>query len=93
MVLLRRQPDDFFQENFNGTITLPNGEEGTTNFFGISSSNGFTDPFKAFYQVWLIIFGVWDPLINGNAGDDKMLFVLCILFAFITILIFTNMVM
>jgi hypothetical protein len=85
------------QENCNGTISVPNGENAEnvciTNTYDISSSNGFTDPLKAFYQVWLIIFGVWDPIINENAGDDRMLFVLCILFALITVLIFTNMVM
>lgn len=66
---------------------------GVTNVLDVSASNGFTDPYKAFYQVWLLIFGVWDPIVNGNGGDDRMVFFLCILFSLITVLIFTNMVM
>lgn len=103
MVLLRRQDDQFFQEHYNGTTSMyansapVEGESpttaGTTDLFDISASNGFTDPYKAFYQVWLVIFGVWDPIINGDAGDDKMIFFLCIIFALLTVLIFTNMVM
>lgn len=103
MVLLRRRDDQFFQENYSGNTSINadsasvDGElpttVGITNLFDVSASNGFTDPYKAFYQVWLLIFGVWDPIVNGNAGDDRMIFFLCIIFALLTVLIFTNMVM
>lgn len=94
IVLLRQQPDQYFQENYGGDVTLSNNSEskGETSLYDLSSSNGFSDPFKAFYQVWLFIFGVWDPVTAGDAGDNRMLFILCMLFAFITVLIFTNMI-
>lgn len=66
---------------------------GEATLYDLSSSNGFKNPFKAFYHVWLFIYGVWDPVTNGDAGDNQMLFVISILFAFITVLIFTNMIM
>lgn len=94
-MLLRQQPDQYFQESYEGDVSLSsNGEsKGKTSLYDRSSSNGFSDPFKALYQVWLFIFGVWDPVTAGEAGDNRMLFVLCMLFAFITVLIFTNMIM
>lgn len=100
MVLLRLSPDEYFQDNFEGSfagdVTSETGSstaEGTVGFASSSADNGFTDPFKAFYQVWLFIYGVWDPIIEGDAGDSKMIMALSIVFSLITVLIFFNMVM
>lgn len=95
IVLLRQQPDQYFQENYGGDISSSSTSEskGETSLYDLSSSNGFNDPFKALYHVWLFIFGVWDPVTSGDSGDNRMLFVLCMVFAFITVLIFTNMIM
>ncbi|KAI8091656.1 hypothetical protein BDF21DRAFT_490379 [Thamnidium elegans] len=99
MVLLRLSPDEYFQDNFEGSfagdVTSETGSltaEGTVGFAGSSADNGFVDPFKAFYQVWLFIYGVWDPIIEGDAGDSKMIMALSIVFSLITVLIFFNMV-
>jgi hypothetical protein len=92
MVLLRQQEDDYFQEAFNGTTSTAT-EEGVTAIQDISSSNGFGDVYKSFSQVWFFIYGVWDPITNGDAGDDKMIMGLSIVFSLVTVLIFFNLVM
>ncbi|KAI9245393.1 hypothetical protein EDC94DRAFT_413781 [Helicostylum pulchrum] len=99
MVLLRLSPDEYFQDDFEGSfagdVTTETGiltAEGTVGFAASSADNGFSDPFKAFYQVWLFIYGVWDPIIEGDAGDSKMIMALSIVFSLITVLIFFNMV-
>lgn len=100
IVLLRLSPDEYFQDNFEGsfagTVDAETGAllaEGSVDFAASSADNGFVDWFKAFYQVWLFIYGVWDPIIEGDAGDSKMVMAMSIVFSLITVLIFFNMVM
>lgn len=97
IVLLRLEPDEYFQDGFEGSFEGTAGEgiaaEGSVAFASTSADNGFTDWFKAFYQVWLFIYGVWDPIIEGDAGDSKMIMAMSIVFSLITVLIFFNMVM
>jgi hypothetical protein len=88
IVLLRRKKDDFFQEQFSGTL---NGTQ--INLSDSSSENDFKNPFKAFSDVWFLIYGVWDPLNDGEAGDNPMVTILSILFSFVIGLIFFNMIM
>jgi hypothetical protein len=94
IVLLRLQDDTYFQEQYNGTYY--NGSmynTGNTTIQDVSSSNNFHDVYKSFVRVWFFIFGAWDSVSSGNAGDDKMIMALTILFSLITSLIFFNMVM
>ncbi|GAA5803911.1 hypothetical protein HPULCUR_009396 [Helicostylum pulchrum] len=100
VVLLRMEEDAYFQDNFSGNFTsnttLTTGivnTEGLTDSANVSADNGFVNWFKAFSQVWFFIYGVWDPVLEGEAGDSKMLMAMCILFSFIIVLIFFNMVM
>ncbi|KAI7892962.1 uncharacterized protein EV154DRAFT_503473 [Mucor mucedo] len=86
IIALRLQLDDFFQENYAGDYTV-NGSEnpsGTVNFVNVSADNGFSNWFKAFYQVWFFVYGVWDPINDGDAGDS---FLLCVcLYYFLSLL-------
>lgn len=97
IVLLRQKEDQYFQENYSGDVSALLGDgspmSGEATLYDLSSSNGFNNPFKAFHHVWMFIYGVWDPIMNGDAGDNQMLFVMAILFAFIAVLTFTNMIM
>lgn len=100
VVLLRMEEDEYFRDNFSGNFTsnttLETGivsTEGLTDSANVSADNGFVNWFKAFSQVWFFIYGVWDPVMEGKAGDSKMLMAMRILFSFITVLIFFNMVM
>lgn len=86
IVLLRDKPDEYFQENFgsnsNDTLIISD----------VSSSNGFVDLYKAFACVWFFVYGVWDPVNNGEAGDSRFLIAMSILFSLVTVLIFFNLV-
>jgi hypothetical protein len=94
IVLLRQQGDDFFQEAYNGTTTSGNNQsDSVTTIQDISSSNNFNDVYKSFIRVWFLTYGVWDPINGGNAGDDRMVMGLSVVFSLITILIFFNLIM
>lgn len=96
IVLLSSKDDAYFQEQFSGSINLSESESASGNgvvFADISSSNNFSNPFKAFSMLWFFIYGVWDPITDGDAGDDPMIIILAILFSFFTILILFNLVM
>lgn len=92
--MLRQQFHEYFQENYSGTFNVTdNGPSGEANFADISADNGFQDWFKAFSQVWFFVYGVWDPLNDGDAGDNKMIMCISIIFSLVTVLIFFNLVM
>lgn len=96
IALLSSKDDAFFQEQFSGSVNLSESESSYGNqiaFADISSSNNFSNPLKAFSILWFFIFGVWDPITDGDAGDDPMIIILAILFSFFTILILFNLVM
>ncbi|KAK4511973.1 uncharacterized protein ATC70_003972 [Mucor velutinosus] len=96
IVLLARKEDAYFQEQYAGFMALDNlgsSTESTVNYSDNSSSNNFRNPFKAFSTLWFFIFGVWDPINDGDAGDDYMIMVLAILFSLLTVLLFFNLVM
>ncbi|KAI7892963.1 uncharacterized protein EV154DRAFT_561880 [Mucor mucedo] len=90
---LRLQLDDFFQENYAGNYTVDGSENpsGTVNFVDVSADNGFSNWFKAFYQVWFFVYGVWDPINDGDAGDSFFIMCLSILFSLVTVVIFFNL--
>lgn len=93
-VLLRLKPDEYFQEQFEGTITSPDGTFlGKTTIANVSSDNVFNNIFKTISQVWFFVYGVWDSLQDGEAGDNNVLICISIVFSFITVLIFFNLVM
>ncbi|KAI8080376.1 hypothetical protein BDF21DRAFT_398982 [Thamnidium elegans] len=92
IVLLAPETDSFFQENYLGDFTSNASLTGKVDFADVSADNGFTNWFKAFSRVWLFIFGVWDPITQGKAGDSKMLMAMCILYSCIIILIFFNLI-
>ncbi|KAL9557249.1 hypothetical protein MBANPS3_001480 [Mucor bainieri] len=95
MVLLSRRDDSFFQEQFEGSLNLTDSglaAENGMSYSDVSANNNFGDPFKSFSMLWFAVFGVWDPLNDGDAGDDYMVMVLAILFSFLTALIFFNLV-
>lgn len=94
IVLLRSEPDNYFQEQYKGTFTsVDNSISGETSISNVSSDNGFRSLFKTLSQVWFFVFGVWDSLQDGEAGDNKVLICISIVFSFITVLIFFNLVM
>ncbi|KAL7308286.1 hypothetical protein PS15m_012153 [Mucor circinelloides] len=96
IVLLARKDDAYFQEQYSGSIDLNNSDssaENTVSYNDDSSSNNFKNPVKAFSTLWFFIYGVWDPINDGDAGDDYMIMVLAILFSFLTVLLFFNLVM
>ncbi|CEP15173.1 hypothetical protein [Parasitella parasitica] len=95
IVLLSHRDDSFFQEQFEGSVNLTDSgfaEENSINYHDASSSNNFGNPFKSFSMLWFFIFGVWDAINDGDAGDDYMVMVLAILYSFLTALIFFNLV-
>jgi hypothetical protein len=89
MVLLSRKDDSYFQEKFSGTIN----QSDSIDLSDTSSRNSFRDPFDSFSKLWFCVLGVWNPIKDEDAGDDYMIIVLSILFSFITILIFFNLIM
>lgn len=89
IVLLSGKDDSYFQERYSGAA----GQSTTVEFNDISSSNNFSNPFKAFSILWFCIYGVWDPIKDGDTGDDYMIMILSILFSFIVILLFVNLIM
>ncbi|KAG2206944.1 hypothetical protein INT47_008413 [Mucor saturninus] len=93
IIALRLQLDDFFQENYAGDYTVDGSENpsGTVNFVDVSADNGFSNWFKAFYQVWFFVYGVWDPINDGDAGDSFFIMCLSILFSLVTVVIFFNL--
>ncbi|GAA5803910.1 hypothetical protein HPULCUR_009395 [Helicostylum pulchrum] len=94
IVLLRLHPDEYFRDTFSGTFLSANNPEGLDGVveYATSTSNGFVNWFVAFYNVWLFIYGVWDPIVQGDAGSSKMVMVMSIVFSLIAVLIFFNMV-
>lgn len=96
IVLLRLEPDKYFQEEYK--LIYTNDVENivyqsNVGFTDVSSSNGFRNVFKAFFQVWFFIFGAWDTVKNGEAGDNLFLIFISMLFSLITVVIFFNLVM
>lgn len=98
IVLLSHKDDLYFQEQYAGSLNLTSSDpsisgDSSVEFHDSSANNNFNNPFKAFSMLWFFIFGVWDPVNDGNAGDDYMIMVLCILFSLLTVLLFINLVM
>ncbi|KAG2229373.1 hypothetical protein INT48_000910 [Thamnidium elegans] len=93
IILLSSKSDKFFQDNSSGNFTsTTSSTEGTVDILNVSSSNGFASLFKAFSNVWLFIYGVWDPVTQGDAGDSKMIMAMCIFFTFTIVLVFFNVI-
>ncbi|GAN02898.1 hypothetical protein MAM1_0030c02348 [Mucor ambiguus] len=95
VVLLSHKDDSYFQEQFSGSINLTKSNlaaDNAASYADDSSSNSFQDPVKAFSSLWFFLYGVWDPIKNGEAGDNYMIMFLAILFSFLTVLIFFNLV-
>ena len=95
IVLLRQEEDSYFEEEYNGTITTNmNGIEtnNTVTFFD-GGSNDFTDLFKSFKDVWFFIYGIWDPINKGESANNVMAMILSVVFSFIVLLLFFNIVM
>jgi len=98
IVLLSHKDDSYFQEQYEGSINLTNSGqafsgENDAEYHDASANNNFNNPFKAFSMLWFFIWGVWDPINDGDAGDDYMVMVLAIMFSFLTVLLFINLVM
>jgi hypothetical protein len=94
MVLLYREDDSYFQEQYAGNLISFNETEASSiTLQDTSSQNSFTDAFKSFSVMWFFIYGVWDPITSGDVGDNQAIIVLAIMFSFITILIFFNIIM
>jgi hypothetical protein len=65
-VLLRRQDDGFFQEQFEGNVA-PNNEnsvESSVVMSDQSQQNFFEDPFLVFTTVWFFLYGIFDPILS-----------------------------
>ncbi|KAI8887137.1 hypothetical protein K501DRAFT_307808 [Backusella circina FSU 941] len=96
IIRLRLFDDQKFQEQYQGGATNEDGsplDNATTyTIYDVSSSNEFSNVFKAFSIVWFFIFGIFDPINDGDVGDDTMTVILAIVFSFVTVLIFSNMV-
>lgn len=96
MVLLSHKEDSYFQEQFQSTVNYPGfNENGSPNMslFDSSTSNNFGNVFYSFSNMWFLLFGVWDPVTSGEAGDDKVLRVIAILFTLLVAWIFFNIFM
>lgn len=89
VVLLRRQEDIFFQDQFNGNSTT----DSAIDLGNDSQQNMFKDVFYAYSTVWLFVFGYVDPMFSGDVGNYVMSIILIILFSFIVVLILFNVVM
>ncbi|KAI8080361.1 hypothetical protein BDF21DRAFT_493548 [Thamnidium elegans] len=93
VVLLLSKENEYFQDNFEGSFTSGTiTAHGLINTANVSTDNGFRNWFKAFSKAWLFIYGVWDPVTEGDVGDNMMVMALCILFSFVTMFIFSNMI-
>jgi hypothetical protein len=94
---LRFFKNEYFQEQFQGGATDDDGNPisnaTTYTMYDVSSSNNFSNVFRAFSMVWFFIFGVFDPINDGDVGDNTVTIILAILFSFVTMLIFSNVVM
>ncbi|KAI8880984.1 hypothetical protein K501DRAFT_335006 [Backusella circina FSU 941] len=94
VVLLRRQDDGFFQEQYGGNVA-PFNESTLGSVIALSDQsqqNLFKDVFLAFSTVWLFLYGIFDPILSGDVGNYPMALVLAILFSFITALVILNVV-
>ncbi|KAI8087261.1 hypothetical protein BDF21DRAFT_396945 [Thamnidium elegans] len=98
IVLLRLEPDEYFRDTFSGVFVSKDGSAtGDVTFegnveFATSSDNGFSNWLTAFYNVWLFIYGVWDPIVEGEVASSLMVMGLSVLFSLIAVLIFFNLV-
>ncbi|KAG2237109.1 hypothetical protein INT48_004611 [Thamnidium elegans] len=98
IVLLRLEPDEYFRDTFSGVFVSKDGSAtGDVTFegnveFATSSDNGFSNWLTAFYNVWLFIYGVWDPIVEEEAANSLMVMGLSALFSLIAVLIFFNLV-
>ncbi|KAI8090140.1 uncharacterized protein B0P05DRAFT_324894 [Gilbertella persicaria] len=97
IVLLRHKDDSYFQEQYTGHVLFPNSTPAPENDPNITlvdgGANEFTNVFKAFKDVWFFIYGVWDPINAGDSADNIMSMILAIIFSFIVLLLFFNIVM
>ncbi|KAI8375508.1 hypothetical protein BD560DRAFT_488685 [Blakeslea trispora] len=94
VVLLRHEDDKYFKEEYEGTMTTYiNGVEtdSTVSLLG-DGSNDFTNIFKSFKDVWFFIYGIWDPISKGESADNVMAMILSIVFSFLVLLLFFNIV-
>ncbi|KAI8978581.1 hypothetical protein BDB01DRAFT_264163 [Pilobolus umbonatus] len=87
--LLRQQPEEYFQEQYDGSTN----NETILAMKGTSGGNSFTNFLGGFPAVWFFIHGIWDPIMEGEAADNPMVVVLSIAFSFVMVFIFFNMVM
>lgn len=93
MVLLRFESDSYFQENYKSSSVDNDLFSGNNTLLDVSSSNVFNYLPKAFFNVWFFAFGVWDPINNGDAGDNMFLKVLSMGFSVVIVMLFFNMIM
>lgn len=91
MTLLYDLIDSYFQVKYVGNITnlVPPTTSHDTTVQDISRNNQFGDPLKAFYTVRFFMYVLWDPAVNGDAGENVMIMILAILFTFLTVFIFS----
>ncbi|KAI8876345.1 hypothetical protein K501DRAFT_288939, partial [Backusella circina FSU 941] len=76
-VLLRKRGDLFIEDASNN-----DGD----------ADNIFSNVFFAFITVWFFIFGVFDPLFEGELGRYPMALILAVVFSLIIVLILFNVV-
>ncbi|OBZ84193.1 hypothetical protein A0J61_07756 [Choanephora cucurbitarum] len=72
---------------YSGTIGTKSSSKAS---FTDGTSNDFTDIFRPFKDVWFFIYGICDPITNGDSGDNIMVMILAIVFSFIVLLLFFN---
>jgi hypothetical protein len=97
ITLLAYKDDTYFQEEYTGIVNYTGYNEAdgpNLDIFDNSSQNDFSgDVFNSFVSAWFLMFGIWDPITGGDAGDDKIIKVIMIVFSFLVVLIFSNIFM
>lgn len=61
-------------------------------FFG-ETSNSFNNGVEAFFSLWFFIFGVWEPINDGDVGEYYLVKYYAFIFTVIIVLILFNYVM
>ncbi|KAI8378406.1 hypothetical protein BD560DRAFT_49114 [Blakeslea trispora] len=85
IILLRDKEDAYFRENMTSSMN-------ETAKYSNDATNDFNNVFKSFRDVWFFVFGIWDPVRNGQSADNDMVAVLSIAFSFIVLLLMFNVV-